>query len=267
MTTLEIPTQLPVDHLSANSISTYLKCPERWRRRYVEREYEPPSGALILGSSVHAAEAHADNVQIESGSRPPSADVQDLFADEWEERSEREEVDWGTDQPGELKDIGVKAISAYDRDIAPSLRPVSVEREFKLDLADVDWGFLGYMDFEEEDGAIVDRKVRGTKMSQAVADTELAVAPYMLARRAEGNPAPEFRFHTFVKTKKPYAEIVPTSRTDAQLDHFVDRLYAVAAEIAWRMESGIWSGAVPGSWWCSERFCGFHSTCPMGGMR
>ncbi len=228
MTTLEIPTSLPVDYLSASAVNTYLRCPLKWKRRYVDREYEPPGGAMILGSAVHAAEAHADTVQIETGSRPASTDVQDVFSDEWEDRSQREEVAWGFDTPGDLKDVGVKAISAYDRDIGPSLKPVTVEREFKLDLADVDWGFVGFIDLEEEDGAIVDRKVRGTKMSKAVADTELAVAPYMLARRAEGNPAPVFKFHTMVKTKTPYAEIVPTVRTDAQMDAFVDRLYGIA---------------------------------------
>lgn len=265
--TLEIPRTLPVEHLSASSIGTYMKCPLRWKRRYVDREYESPSGALILGSAVHAAEGQADSIQIETGERPESTVVQDAFSDEWEDRSQREEVNWGHDKPGGLKDTGIKAITAYDRDIAPAIKPVSVEREIRLQLADVDWGFQGFLDLEEADGAIVDRKVRGTKMSPAVANTELAVAPYMLARRAEGNPASIFRFHTFVKVKQPYVEIVPTTRTDRQLDAFVDRLYGIAAEIAWRMETGVWAGAVPGSWYCGERFCGFWDSCGMGGAR
>ncbi len=265
MTTLEIPRSLPVDHLSATSLSTFLRCPERWRRRYVDREYEAPSGSMVLGSAVHAAEAWADSMQIESGERP--GDVRDVFSDEWDERSEREEIEWGQDKPGDVKDTGVKAIEAYDRDVAPHLEPVGAEREFKLELADVDWGFLGYIDMEEADGAVVDRKVRGTRMSKAVADTEIAVAPYLLARRAEGNPAPVFKFHTLVKTKTPYAEIVPTVRTDRQLDMFVDRLYAVAAEMAWRLETDNWSMAVPGAWWCSHRMCGFWDSCPGGGLR
>lgn len=266
-TELEIPRALPVDYLSASSVSTYIKCPLRWKRRYIDREYEPPSGALILGSAVHAAESEADSIQIDTGGRPDTIVVQDAFSDEWDDRSEREEVDWGKDKPGDLKDVGVKAIAAYDREIAPSIQPVTAEREIRLDFAHVDWQFHGYLDLEEADGAIVDRKVRGSKMSSAAADTELAVAPYMLARRAEGNPAPVFRFHTMVKAKAPYAEIVPTVRTDKQLDAFVDRLYGIAAEIHWRVNTGVWSGAVPGSWWCSDRFCGFWDSCPMGGAR
>ena len=262
---LEIPRTLPVDYLSASSIQTFLFCPEKWRRKYIAREYEPPSGNMVLGSAVHAAEAHADSVQIETGERPGSELVQDLFSDEWEDRTSREEVDYGFAKPGELKDSGVRVIRVYDEQIAPKLEPVSVEREIHLDLAHVDWGFRGYLDLEEADGALVDRKVRGTKMSKQAAGTQLAVAPYMLARRAEGNPASVFRFHTFVRTKTPYAEIVPTTRTDAQLDAFVDRLYRVGAEIAWRVEHDVWGYAPPDAWWCTG--CGYSATCPGGSLR
>lgn len=266
-TTLEIPRVLPVEHLSASSISTYLKCPLRWKRKYVDREYEPSSGPLIMGSAIHAAEAASDWAQIETGERMESGLVQEAFSDEWEERVEREEVDWGWDKPGELKDVGVACVAVYDETIAPTLKPVTIEREIRLQLPDVEWGFLSYLDLEEEDGAIVDRKVRGSKMNKQMADSELAATGYMLGRRAEENPAPEFRYHTMVKTKTPYAEIVLTNRTDKQLDAFVDRIYQVAAEINWRLENDIWAGAVPGSWWCSERFCGYFHSCPMGGLK
>ena len=262
--TLEIPRVLPVDYLSVSSVNTYIKCPEKWRRKYIDREYEPPSGAMILGSSVGAAEGHAYQVQIEEGTRPSTDDVLDLFSDEWDERIDSEEVDWRCDDAGETKDVGVLAVKAYDSTIAPFVTPVSVEREFNLQLEGVDWGFRGFFDLEDADGAVDDLKVRKSKLG-ADAHTDIQPTSYLLARRAEGNPASGFNFHTMVKTKTPYAEVVPTERTDAQLDQFVDRLYGIAAEIHWRMESDVWGGAVPGAWWCTEKFCGFWDSCPMGG--
>jgi len=266
-TVLDVPRALPVAHLSPSSVRLYISCPEKWRRRYIAREYEPASAAMILGSSVGAAEAQADHVQIDTGERPPSDAVVDLFSDEWEDRIGREEIDWRSDKPGPIKDVGIAVVRAYDKTIAPDLKPVSVEREFSLQLEGVDWTYTGFLDLEEEDGGVVDRKVKGQRLSKPDADADIQPTSYLLARRAEGNPAPEFRFHVGVKTKTPYAEIVPTTRTNVQLDAFVDRLYAVSAEINWRMETGIWAGAVPGSWVCSERYCGYWNSCSMGGLR
>src|SRR4029077_14639247 len=102
---------------------------------------------------------HADQRVIDGETRPSTDDVLDLFTAEFDERSEREEVDWGGEKPGDVKDVGVLAVKAYERDVVPHIRPVSVEREFSLDFAHVDWTLTGYMDLEEEDGAVVDRKV------------------------------------------------------------------------------------------------------------
>jgi hypothetical protein len=264
---LEIPRRLPVDHLSVSSIRLFLQCPEKWRRRYVEREYELPSGSMILGSAVGAAEAQADHEQIETGNRLAIDGVVDAFADEWDDRASREEIAWGEQQPGTLKDAGVSVVTAYEKQVASTIRPVSVEREFRLQLPGVDWGFTGFFDLEEEDGAICDRKVKAKKLSRTEADADLQPTSYLLARRAEGNPASAFRYHTLIRTKTPQVEIVPTVRTDAQLDAFVDRLYRTAAEMHWRLEHDVWQGAVPGSWWCSDRFCGYWASCPMGGAR
>jgi hypothetical protein len=262
---LEIPARLPVDNLSVSSINTYLRCPERWRRRYVAREYEPMSGAMILGSAVGAAEGHAYQLQVDDELRPSTEDVLDLYAAEFEQRSDREEVEWGDQTPGDVKDVGVQAVKAYEQAIVPTVTPLSVEREFRLDFDGVEWGMTGYLDLEDDTGRVCDLKVRKSKLSLADAAADIQPTTYLLARRAEGNPARGFDFHTMVKTKTPYAEVVATSRTDKQLDALVARVYRIAAEIHWRLETDNWAGAPPGAWWCSSRICGYHLSCPMGG--
>jgi hypothetical protein len=262
---LDIPRVLPVENLSVSSINTYLRCPERWRRRYIDREYEPSSGAMILGSAVGAAEGHAYQVQVDGEERPTTEDVLDLYAAEFDERSDREEIDWGEDKPGEIKDTGVLAVKAYEEDVVPTIDPVSVEREFRLSLEGVDWGVTGYLDLEDANNDVDDLKVRKSKLGLADAAADIQPTMYLLARRAEGNPAERFNFHTMVKTKKPYAEVVSTARTNRQLDTLVNRVYQIAAEIHWRLENDNWGGAVPGAWWCSEKMCGYWPSCPMGG--
>lgn len=265
--TVDPVAQLPVAHLSVSSMNLLTKCPEKWHRRYILREYEPVNGKMILGSAVGAAESQHYGLVVESGEGLSLEAVQDEFSAEWDDRIGREEVDWGTDKPGELKDSGVLALDAYHTHVAPLVVPVSVEREFNLAWPGLDWSLTGFLDLEEADGTVADLKVRGKKLGQPDADVDLQPAAYLYARRAEGNPAPRFDFHTMVRTKRPYAEVVTTERTNTQLDTFADRVFLAANEIAWRAENENWSGAVPGSWYCSQRFCGYWDSCKFGGAR
>lgn len=266
--TVEPPTTLHViENLSVSSINTFLRCPERWRRRYVEREYELPSGQMILGSSAGAAIGRHYQEVVDTGEGLSTPDVLDCFSDEWNDRTTREEIDWGRSQPETLRDSGGAAVTTYHRTVAPTVVPTTVERQFSLSFDGVDWGLTGFLDFEEADGSVADLKMKGRKFSDAEAKVDLQPTAYLLARRAEGNPAPAFHYHTMVRTKVPQAIVVPTIRTDSQLDHFVGRIFTVAREIAWRLEHDVWQGAVPGSWYCSERFCGHWDSCPMGGAQ
>lgn len=265
---LELPGGLPVDHLSHSSIALLRKCPERWRRRYMLREYEAPSGAMIVGSSCGAATRINFEQKMASGVDLLEADVLDAYADEWRSlTADADSIEWGSEKPDRLRDLGQAALAEYHKRIAPGVAPVSVERKFTLRFDGVPWTFIGYLDLEEADGAVGDTKAKGRRLAQTDADVDPQASGYLLARRAEGNPATEFRFHTMVRTAKPTAEIIHTNRTDRQLDAFLRRIFNAAAEIHWRATNDVWDGAVPGSWWCSEKWCGYWSSCPMGGAR
>lgn len=277
-TILEPPRTLPVEHLSVSSVSLFLKCPEKWRRRYIENEFEPSSGALVIGSAVHAAEGENYSQKMLTQADMPEADVLDRYADEFEERAEREDVDWGEDKPGKLKDTGAGVLAIYHRVVAPTVKPVSVERKVELGFEGVDWKFRGYLDVEEEGEIVSDLKVKARAPSKADIESDIQATAALLARREEARshpdgfkPATEFRFHALVKVQAPelkHVPVLPTRRTDAQLDAFVDRLFNVAAEMAWRVEYDVWDGIRdPGSWLCSHKFCGFYSTCKYGGAR
>jgi len=269
---IELPRVLPVNQLSLSSINLLRRCPERWRRRYIEREYERPSGSMLVGSAAGAAEATNFQLKVTSGVDLDTSDLLDAYADEWHERTDRDDIDWGADDPDHVRASGQAALTVYHQAIAPLVQPVSVEREFRLRFADCDWSFTGFIDVEEADGHVDDLKVKGKKLSQSDADSDPQPTAYLLARREEaraghGEPAAGFRFHTMIRTKSPQALVVPTERTDAQLDAYLHRIYSAAAEIAWRAEYDVWDGAAPGGWWCSEKMCGYWASCPLGGAR
>lgn len=263
---------LPVDHLSASSLSTFMRCPEKWRRRYVCREYEPPSGNLILGSAAHAAETQSDADYMESGAPAPVEAVLDHYAAEFDhEVAEAEDVDWGDHKPGALKDAGAGALTVYHRRIVAEMpKPIAIEREARLILDD-DLDFLAYMDLETEDGTTVDRKFAGRAWSKGREAHELGATSYLAIRRAEAErdgvePSGRFAFHIATHgTKNPSAEVRETTRTDAELDHFIARIYDTAEEIEWRLETDNWAFAQPSDPLCGEKYCGYWDDCLGGG--
>jgi putative RecB family exonuclease len=257
--TIDPPASLPVDYLSLSSLRLFMMCPTKWRRRYLEHEPEPPSGKMLLGSSAGAALSQHYGHQIESGQGLSAEALLDEFATDWEDRIGSEDVDWGTDVPGQLKDSGAGALAVYHRTIAPRIVPVSVEREFQLSWPGVDWVLSGFIDLEDADGIVRDFKMRAKRLSQRDADADLQPDVYLAARRAEGNPAAGFAFDTMVRTKTPVAEVLASGRTDERLDRLSDRVFGLAAEIAYRCDSGNWGGASPNTWFCST--CRYD--CPL----
>lgn len=258
--TVEPPEVLPVEYLSLSSLKMFMSCPIKWKRRYIDKEPEPPSGKMVLGSAAGAALTQHFGLMIETGEGLATEDVLDEFSSQWDGRLDREEVDFGQEVPGQMKDSGVGALRIYHRHVAPEIVPADTEREFRLSWPGVQWCLTGYIDLEDSDNRVRDYKMTAKRLSQRDADSDLQTDIYLAARRAEGNPASGFAFDTMVRTKQPTAQAVYTMRTDRQLDQLTDRIFTLAREIRWRAETDTWSGAAPSTWFCST--CRYHD-CPL----
>lgn len=257
--TIEPPASLPVSHLSVSSLNLYARCPLAWKRRYIDHLPDGVSGKMLLGSAAGAALCQHYGRQIETGEGISTEELLDEFSASLTGRTDREDdVDYGSDTPGRLKDTAAAALSLYHRVIAPTIDPVEVEREFELSWDGVDWTLTGFLDLETTDGAVGDYKMTGQKISDDKAAAEIQPTVYLAARRAEGYPAPEFRYHALIRTNQPKADIVPTLRTERQLDLLTTRVFAVARSIAWRWANDCWEGAGPDvAWLCRS--------CPASG--
>lgn len=261
--TVEPPASLPVDHLSVSSLNLYRRCPEAFKRKYIDHEPEQPNGKMLVGGAAGAALNQHFGYVIERGYGLSTADVLDEYASEWAGRTGREEVQWGSDTAGALKDSGAEALRLYHTLIAPKVVPVSVEREFELSWPGAPFVLTGYLDLETADNAICDYKMTGQRWSQDKADAELQPTVYLAGRRAEGNPASGFQYHTLVRTRKPSAEIVPTERSERQLDLLTNRVFAIARSIEWRWLNDCWDGAGPDvAWLC--RSCSYDCAWRLG---
>ncbi len=251
-----------MNHLSASAIEMFLRCPQQWAYRYMEDLKIPPSVSLVQGTSVHAAAEHNYAYKVETHEDLPADEVLDVARDAFKER-EPEVEDWEDEKPGAALDVTVGLARVYHAELAPQVQPVSVEREFVLEHDRWLIPLLGYMDVEDE-RRVIDIKTAGKRKTQADLDTSLQGGIYLLAREQEGLPA-AMEWHVAVKTKEPAAQVLTRERVDhEQTIALVER---VEESVLVATKTGIFTPALPGSWWCSERFCGYWKRCPFGGGR
>ncbi len=211
---------------------------------------------MVLGSAGHSAIETNLTQKLATRKDLPLNDVTDAFADSFEARFESEEVvlEEG-EKKGDLKDQGVELVSIHHSHIAPKIQPKLVEHRYELETEN--YKIQGYLDLVDESGAIVDTKFTGKKPNQEELDKDLQFTAYSLLYRANnGKNELGMRKDALVKTKKPYAIQVGTSRTDEDGDWFL----GLADKFNAALDAGNFFPN-PTGWWCSEKWCGYWGRC------
>lgn len=267
---LEAPRTLPVSHLSHSSINTYLGCPERWRRRYLELEYEPSNQKMVVGKVVGRAVTAGYIDKITSGVVNAEL-LTDTFETEWSDVTASEEVDWEGLEPGEVKDSAAGSLVAY----APMMQgvdPVTVEESFEITLPETDWKTIGYLDWVTA-SPIYDLKVSAKAKTQADLDYDSQATLYIAAKASQEDwQRRPFKWHAVTRpspkgNRGAFVTELETTRTQTQVNTMLERIALVAREIDHRVTTGDWQGAAPGYWLCSQKGCGYWDTCRFGGQR
>lgn len=253
-------------HLSPTQLDLYCKCPEAYRRRYIEREVIPPGIAILQGQSVHRAAEINFRQKLSTRVDLPILEIVEAAAASFDEQKagevslSRDEMARGASVVlGEAKDEAVKCAEVLARDIAPEYQPVLVEEKVRIVLDNSPRDLLCILDMADERGIVSDYKVSGKRKSQADADSSVALTTYAAAHRiATGKLPSELRLEVIVKNKTPVRQVVSTTRAKADFVALAARVNAVQSSI----DAGSFPPATPGAWWCGPRWCGYWSTCP-----
>ena len=253
---IQIPRRLPVRydgqplrHLSNSSYTRFVLCAEDWRRRYLQGERTPPTGAMFLGSRVDDALTGYYRRQLEHGELLALDQVHDLYRDQWRQQLDAEQakqgVTWEPDltEPGAFQ-MGLDALALTFAELVPRLgRPVAVQRKLEFTIAPVEWTVVCYLDLEtiretdtgDPDPAVVDYKVKSSPISQAKADVDPQPGLYLAARWLEGQPARDFTFAQIAKPgarrKQISSALVTTTRTVGQQRATLARIAQAASQI------------------------------------
>jgi len=240
----------------------WMRCPKQWEFRYVKGLKVPPSGAMVLGSAYHGGLAGRFKYVLDRAAQPPPEYVTDIFDTEWQyllnmgamfddegenEQLPFDEIVWGDEDPGVLKDTGIRLLQAYEQSIAPSIQPVTVEQKETLIVGDVPIVLVTDL---TTPFATIDHKVKKKRFSEAELQQSLQGTVYQMAT---GLP---LEFHVALKQKTLAIDIQRTSRTDADALWFIGQ-----AQSVWQaVHAGVFVPNDQG-WHCDPAWCGYWHLC------
>lgn len=259
-------------YISQSQLTTYEKCGEIFRRRYIEKEKIPPGIAMLRGTGVHHGAKYNFQQKIESRKDLPVKDIVDVAVASLEFEMGKSGVILTTDEEGRGKSIvvaetkdSVAALAAvYSVEMAPEYQPVIVEERQRIILPTSTHDLLAIMDLADDKDRVVDIKCTSKKKTLNDAHTDEQLTFYALAFYAKTGKLPsEVRFENFVDRtlksgRKTERNLLISTRTADDCQSIISRINAMIIGL----RKGVFIPAHSGSWWCSERFCGYARTCP-----
>jgi len=242
------------------------KCWEQWRRRYEEGEVLSPGFALIRGGSVHSAAEDNLRQKIESGRDMPANDVVELAESHFLTRVaggvalDSDEIGQNLSVvQGRALDTTVRLARLHALHQAPKLRPIAVEEVIRVSLPDLPRDLLAVIDVVEVDEMLRDIKTTKKAKDQEEADISNQLSAYNFAWQVKtGKAPPRLALDVLVDTgSQQFRQELVTTRDDQDTRIFGRKFVTMCQQV----EAGIFPPAPPGVWWCSAKYCGYHSSC------
>lgn len=248
------------DFTSASQLSTYARCPRKFRFRYLEKaEPEFHAVGLALGSVVHGATQWWVE-QRREGREPGVDDVMEIVRADFGAAT-HDGVRWGAWTPADLRAHAERLVKTFI-DHFGELRVEETEMRFELSLYDPETGecverpLIGYFDFYLGPGRVLELKTARSDYTELDLTTSLQFAAYLMAldQHWEGG---ELDLAVLIKNRTPRVQrlkLHPNAKTERWF-------LSAATEIERSIQAGLFPPA-PG-YGCSG--CEYQRRC-LGAM-
>lgn len=211
--------QLPIKHFSASSIAK-ASCPEQWRQRYILKKQESRSGALVVGSAVHATFQENFTKKLVTGVDLDPGTIADVYDASWKKEVARDDVDWGKDSADTVRAKGLQMVSVYMDTVAPRLEPLAVEQKFLAPLVPgLPLPIMGFIDLVVP-GRGIDYKTAARAVRGVKPEWRFQGLIYQMVKPFS------FEWHVLTKTKEPQV-FTPLDAPDLSLAYDPRRVAAM----------------------------------------
>ncbi|MFH2033126.1 MAG: PD-(D/E)XK nuclease family protein [Candidatus Margulisiibacteriota bacterium] len=245
-----------IDAIHQSSLNTILRCPEQFRRRYLEGEIIPPGIAAGRGTGVHKANDVNLSQKIVSKIDLPVDDLKDAARDGFVESFKngiylaKEEVASKTKILNEGLNDTLRLTELYHSEVAPEIVPIEVEKEFLVQLDGVPLPIAGRMDIEQE-AKVDDLKTATKSWSEGRINQEIQPIVYSLAHLQLTGTLPLFTYHILVALKaSTKRQIQSTHVSDKQ----IQALRFTLITFCKALDAGVFLPANPAEWYCDEKW-------------
>lgn len=152
----------------------------------------------------------------------------------------------------------IRLAQLHATEIAPKLLPTHVQRKWSLEITGLPFDVVGTIDVQEGAIAIRDTKTSGKSPAANIAEMSDQLSMYFLAIQVIDGVAPQFvALDYLIDNKVPVARTYTSTRDASDMQAMIARLEN-AAEI---IQKGAFTPARPTDWVCSQKWCGFFSSC------
>ncbi len=261
-----VPEPAKRPHVSPTQIELIAKCPEAYRRRYIEGEIIPPGIAALKGTGVHAGAAHNFTQKIETFTDLPKAEIAEAAVTAYEaathdsyQLTDEERARGKKIVLAEAKDQIALLAEIHAEQQAPDYQPRFVEQRVTIPLPGASHDLLGIIDLTDDQDRVTDFKTAGKKKPQEDADGSVQLTVYAAAHKVLTGVLPkEVRLDVLTTTKSPARQVLRSSRDMVDFGSLAARINTMLKLI----DAGIFPPTTPGAWWCGAKWCGYYSTCP-----
>lgn len=282
---------------SHSKLAKLWRCGEAYRRDEEEREYAPPTSAMVRGTAVHHVAAVSHGQQVEGKAKHPDwpksmvlreslpgeNEAADIAATKFDQERRASGIVPATDDEvageppakiiGADKDSAVRMARYFVTRVAPFVDPIAVEQKIVIEPADAPIRVSGIFDLVTNErpltpGGPPRRGVRDYKTGRRAPDAREADDSGQLTMYAlldslgTGKIADVFALDWVVEDSRrfsgaPYLVSLETTRTQEDLDVMIARLNNAIEGV----KAGIFIANGIGTWYCSPKFCRYWTSC------
>ena len=250
-------------HLSTSQLELYARCPEAYRRRYVEGERRPPGVAMLVGTGVHSGAEVNFRQKIESHVDLSANEIVDAAVASYNQRVHNEGVQPEIGQSKRLatalgRDHVVHLASAHAAAQAPHYQPVEVEKATTIILPSCSHDLVAVTDLRDDKNRVVDFKTAAKAPTNGEAHASLQLTVVATAYQVDRGEKPnEVRLDVLTKTREPKRYVLASERDEQDFAALANRIESIVGAI----NAGVFPPTSPANWQCSAKWCGYYRTC------
>lgn len=242
-----------------SGVQQFISCPAQWFRAQVLRDFQRPSAAASLGTSLHKGAEVGYQEKIATGSLPPLSVLHDAAVETWKICNEQDlEYNEGDTYESMESDL-ISSMESYYSVVMPVITPQAVEQRYTIPIdSPVVEALSGTIDIDLPQG-LADIKV--TKKKTTAGKYIVQQSLYALLKERNAEECEKGSIHNVVRGKS--VEVLDIDLAKDYAKGWVNTIIDTLERFDETKDPLLFRGSSPNSnFLCSPTWCGYWDNCP-----